>query len=187
MQAEFNNQDRNYFPSQGFKARIKGTLYTDNFIQYKNHSPFIAISAVASGAFPIAKHLTLLPALYGRVIDGYDIPYFYNNSLGGEFPAKYFPQQLPFSGIGKVEMTEDAIVAVSTKLRYNIKDSHYVSVIANVAFSNNSIYHVFGHEFIYGVGICYSYDSKLGPLELSFCYSNRTDYLTGFMNLGVYF
>uniref|UniRef100_UPI00359C8F7C patatin-like phospholipase family protein n=1 Tax=Bacteroides caccae TaxID=47678 RepID=UPI00359C8F7C len=187
LQTDYNTQDRNYFPTQGFKFQITGTLYTDNMVQYNRNAPFYAISGMLAGAIPLNRHFTIEPAVYGRIIDGEGVPYFYANALGGEYPSKYFPQQLPFIGIKKVELTDDVLLAGYFKLRYHIGGKHYLSLIGNTAVSSTHLYDVFKGEFIYGIGLCYGFDSKFGPLEASVSYSNRTENMNCYVNLGYFF
>lgn len=187
LQADYNTQDRNYFPSRGIKFRVNGSAYTDNMIRYEGDAPFYAVSGMFAAALPLTGRLTLEPAVYGRLLDGKDIPYFYANALGGEYPSKYFPQQLPFTGIGKVELADAALLAGYTKIRCHVSGKHYVSLTGNVAVSNTRLYNLFSGEFIYGIGLGYGFDSKFGPLEASVGYSNRTEDVKCHISLGYYF
>lgn len=187
IRTDFNNQNQMYYPTRGIRFGAQGTVYTDNAIQYKDHDPFYAVSAMFTCAIPLSKRFTFEPSTYGRLVEGSDVPKFYLNAFGGESPARYFQQQIPFTGIGRVEMTDDVLLAVYAKFRYEFSNRHYISLISNMAFSNTCIGQLFTDELVYGVGLCYSYNSLLGPLELSASYSNRTDRLFGYLNLGFYF
>ena len=187
LQADYNTQDRNYFPSRGIKFRVNGSAYTDNMIRYEGDTPFYAVSGMFAAALPLNRRFTLEPAVYGRLLDGKNVPYFYANALGGEYPSKYFPQQLPFTGIGKVELADAALLAGYTKIRCHVSGRHYVSLTGNVAVSNTRLYNLFSGEFIYGIGLGYGFDSKFGPLEASVGYSNRTENVKCHINLGYYF
>lgn len=89
------------------------SLYTDNFARYNGHAPFSALSASWESVFSISNRLTLIPALYGRVLIGQEIPYAYENALGGDVFGRYLPQQLPFAGIYNIELTHNSVAVAS--------------------------------------------------------------------------
>lgn len=187
LRADYVKQDRMFFPDRSFSCNLRATLYTDNGFKYRNHQPFFEISTLFNWSFPLSKRFTYESTITARIINGTDIPFFYANTLGSETPGRYFPQQLPFTGISRVEMVDDAIIAGYAKLRLRLAEKHYITAIANVAFNNSSPKNVFKGEFIWGTGLCYSYNTMFGPAEITFGYSNRTEWLAAFLNLGFYF
>ena len=188
LKLKYSSLDNNYFPVQGMTFQADYTIYTDNFYQYDDRTPFSALVALWATALPLKNnHLVFIPSLYGRVLIGSHTSDIYANVLGGDIMGRYMPQQLPFVGISNIEFVEKSILASNCKLRYKITGEHYASLFGNIAVTDNYLQDIFGGEIIYGIGIGYSFNSKLGPLEATIGYSGYTNKLNCFANLGFYF
>lgn len=185
---KYSSLDNSYFPMRGMAFQADYTLHTDNFYQYDNHAPFSDVVASWTVALPLkTERLVVMPSIYGRVLIGNHISDVYANVLGGEIIGRYMPQQLPFVGISNIELVEKSILASNCKLRYKIFGEHYISLSGNIALTDNKLQDVLGGELIYGIGIGYGFNSKLGPLEATVGYSGYTDKINCFANLGFYF
>lgn len=185
---KYSSLDNSYFPMRGMAFQADYTLHTDNFYQYDNHAPFSDVVASWTVALPLkTERLVVMPSIYGRVLIGNPISDVYANVLGGEIIGRYMPQQLPFVGISNIELVEKSILASNCKLRYKIFGEHYISLSGNIALTDNKLQNVLGGELIYGIGIGYGFNSKLGPLEATVGYSGYTDKINCFANLGFYF
>lgn len=184
---KYNSQDRSYYPTRGSDFRAGYTLYTDNLTQYGGESPISAVHASWRGAFSVNSHFTILPAVGGRVLFDGNIAPVYSNVIGGNYAGKYISHQLPFVGIHNTERVEKAIVMGGLTLRQRIKGEHYLSLLGNVAVSNDKAHRLNDGTFIYGIGLQYGYNTKLGPVEASVSYTNNSEKVTCFINLGYYF
>lgn len=185
---KYSSLDNSYFPMRGMAFQADYILHTDNFYQYDNHAPFSAVVASWTVALPLkTERLIVMPSIYGRVLIGNHISDVYANVLGGDIIGRYMPQQLPFVGISNIELVEKSILASNCKLRYKIFGEHYISLSGNIALTDNKLQDVLGGELIYGIGIGYGFNSKLGPLEATIGYSGYTDKINCFANLGFYF
>lgn len=185
---KYSSLDNSYFPMRGMAFQADYILHTDNFYQYDNHAPFSAVVASWTVALPLkTERLIVMPSIYGRVLIGNHISDVYANVLGGDIIGRYMPQQLPFVGISNIELVEKSILASNCKLRYKIFGEHYLSLSGNIALTDNKLQDVLGGELIYGIGIGYGFNSKLGPLEATVGYSGYTDKINCFANLGFYF
>lgn len=185
---KYSSLDNSYFPMRGMAFQADYILHTDNFYQYDNHAPFSAVIASWTVALPLkTERLIVMPSIYGRVLIGNHISDVYANVLGGDIIGRYMPQQLPFVGISNIELVEKSILASNCKLRYKIFGEHYISLSGNIALTDNKLQDVLGGELIYGIGIGYGFNSKLGPLEATVGYSGYTDKINCFANLGFYF
>lgn len=188
LKLKYSSLDNNHFPVRGMTFQADYTIYTDNFYQYDNYTPFSALVALWATALPLKnKHFVFIPSLYGRVLIGSHTSDIYANVLGGDIMGRYMSQQLPFVGISNIEFVEKSILASNCKLRYKIAGEHYVSLFGNIAVTDNNLQDIFRGEIIYGIGIGYGFNSKLGPLEATIGYSGYTDKLNCFANLGFYF
>ena len=184
---EYNTFDKGYFPSKGSNFSGAYSLYTDNFARYNGHAPFSALSASWESVFSISNRLTLIPALYGRVLIGQEIPYAYENALGGDVFGRYLPQQLPFAGIYNIELTHNSVAVASLKLRQRMGSKHYITLAGNFALSDDNFFKILKGNRIYGCSIGYGLDSMFGPLEASLGYSNQSKDVGFYVNLGFSF
>ena len=183
----FNSQNKGYFPTRGSKFKAEYVLHTDNFAQYNGGTPLSAVSGMWEGTLSPSSHFTLLPALYGRILLGDEVPYVYSNVIGSRYAGKYIAQQLPFVGISHMEFSDKALLIGALKLRQRIKRNNYVSIAGNVALSDNEPENIYKGRFIWGGGLEYGYDSKIGPIEASLNYANHSNGMNFYVNLGYYF
>ncbi|MGV8134995.1 MAG: hypothetical protein AB2L20_07255 [Mangrovibacterium sp.] len=187
MQIDYNTQDQNLFPTRGIKFSASGSVYTDNMVQHRGHTPFYAIAGKVSGAYPLNDRITLLPSSDVRLLEGDDIPLVYRNALGGEVASRYLAQQIPFIGVDYVESARDMLLTAGMKLRYRIKEKHYVSCIGNIASDTDKLNQTGKEKILYGAGLNYTFGSLLGPIGMTAGYSNLADSFYCFVNVGCYF
>jgi NTE family protein len=187
FQTHYETTDRTYFPSKGVSLKGAFTMYTDNFVHYKGHSPFYAVRASGSGVIPVTHRFSVLPALYSRFLIGHDIPYSKFNAIGGEVAERFLSQQLPFVGINNVQLTGNALVVGSLKLRQRMGSIHYLTLTQNYALSADKWNHLNRGDTMYGFGVGYGMNSMFGPLEASLNYANHADKVSLYINLGYYF
>ena len=183
----YNTYDKGYFPTKGTDFKVGYSLYTDNLTQYNDHAPFSALNASWTEAFQVTNRFALLPSIYGRVLIGRDVPYPYLNALGGNYFGRFLPQQMPFAGIDNLEFTDNSIVVAALKLRQRMGSKNYISLIGNVAVSDNNFFDILKDKWMYGFSLGYGYDSMFGPLEASLGYSNQSKKVGFYINLGFYF
>lgn len=185
--AHFETLDRRYFPGKGVSLKADYSIYTDNFVTYKNHTPFSALGLDFLSVLPLSSHLSLLPSLSGRVLIGREAAYPFLNAVGGEMAERYLDQQLPFAGINHVEILDNALAIARLHLRQRIGERHYISLIANYGIHHNDFFSLFKGEHLWGGSIGYAYNSIAGPLNTSFGLSNRHANLQFYLNLGYTF
>lgn len=176
-----------YFPEKGYRLDAGVSVYTDNFVNYKGHAPFAAFNFSFETAAQLTRRFALLPAVYGRVLAGTDIPFSYLNALGGVSFGRYMPQQMPFVGLGHVELQENATVLLRLQLRQRIKTRHYVSLTGNYGLTENSLIHIADGKNLWGVAAGYAYNSLLGPLEAQFGFTGITHKLKFYASVGYVF
>lgn len=185
--AHFETYDRGYFPNRGVSLRAEYNIYTDNFVDYKGNTPFSALSFSAATVLPLNSHLSLLPSAYGRILWGDNPAYPFLNSLGGEVFGKYLPQQLPFAGINRLEITSNTIFVGKLHFRQRIGGNHYLSLIGNWGIHHDTPRKILDGKHLWGGSIGYGFNSVAGPLNASLGLSNQTDKVQFYMNLGYYF
>ncbi len=186
-EARLETLDHRYFPTRGVSARVEYSLYTDNMTTYKGHSPFSTLGFDFLTVVRCSPRFHILPSVYGRTLIGRNVAYPYLNVIGGTVSGKYFPQQLPFTGIQHAEVTGNSLVAVKAQFRYRIGSNHYVSVLGNVASHDKEFFDLLKGNYLWGTGLGYSYNSMFGPIDAVFSYSNHTDKVGFYLNLGYTF
>ena len=172
---EFETLNHPYFAQRGSAFSVGFDVYTDNFVQYKDHSPFSAISFSWMTAIPLTKRFSLIPGIYGRILNGADIPFPMLNMVGGKFFGRYLPQQMPFDGIGYMEAVPHIFLSAKLQGRQRIAMRHYVSASFNYALTNNGFSTLLSQgDHYFGAAIDYGYDFRLFPIMASFNWSNMT-------------
>lgn len=185
--ALFDTYDRRFYPSRGMFLRVGYSLYTDNLGTYDGGAPFSALSFNFRPVISLSDRLKLLPAAYGRVLIGNSPAYSYMNNLGGTEFERYNSQQMPFLGINHVEVFENSVIVGKLEFRQRMGRKHYLSVVGNYAFQDDNFFDIFGRKGIWGGGVGYSRDTMLGPIDLMFSFSDWTEKLGCYFNLGFYF
>lgn len=186
-QLHYNTFNKGYFPSKGSDFKASYSLYTDNMVQYNGHAPFSALSASWESVFSLTRRFAVLPAIYGRVLIGRGVPYAFQNALGGDTFGRFLPQQLPFAGITNTELMDNSLMVASLKLRQRMGSIHYLTLTGTYALTDDKFFELPDGRKIYGVSVGYGLDSMFGPLEFSIGYSNQTDKVRCYLNLGFYF
>ncbi len=187
LRLDYNQQDRSIFPTRGIRLSASAALYTDNFVGYNHDKPFYAIAGRFSAAVPLSSRWTLLPTAGTRVLKGNDVPYMYQNVIGGEYDSRYLPQQMAFTGVGRMEVMDKSLMMGGLKLRYCLRTKHYIFISGDIGSTSSEYYRLFNGKFIYGMGVAYGFDSRFGPLTASLSYSNQTKEGYCFVNLGYHF
>lgn len=185
--AHLETLDRINFPNRGVSLRADYSLFTDNFVGYRGHAPFSAVGLSFTAVLPLTDHLSLLPAVYGRVLIGGNLAYPFLNVVGGESPGRYLPQQLPFAGINHAEIVGNSMGIVRLHLRQRIAGRNYISLIGNYGLHNHDFLHLLNGKSVWGGSLGYAYNSIAGPLNANFSMSNQNTNLQFFMNLGFSF
>ena len=183
----YETYDKAYFPSKGVKFHSSYSLNTDNFLEYKDKTPFSIVSGSFEGVVPITERFALLPSIRGRLIFGTNIPFSKMNLMGGDTMEQYLPDQLPFFGTNQVELMDNTLLIGGMKLRQKIGNTHYLTLAGNYALSSGKIKNILREENMFGCSIGYGMDSMFGPLEASFNYTNRSKDVGFYINLGYKF
>ena len=183
----YETYDKAYFPSKGVMFDGAYTLYTDNFTEYKNKPPFTSISGAFEGVVPVTNRFSVLPGIYGRFLIGRNIPLTKMNTMGGDIMHQYLPDQLPFIGSTHIELMNNSLLIGAVKLRQRIGNVHYVSVAGNYALSSNDIKDLLKEKSMFGCGVGYGMDSMFGPLEATLNYTNHSNKVNLYINLGYKF
>ncbi len=173
---DYETLDSRYFTHRGTAISFDFELFTDNFYRWQGGAPFSTLSLSWTTAVPFSDRFALIPSAYGRIVSGGAIPFPMLNMVGGRFFGRYIPQQLPFDGIGYMEMAPDIFIAAKLQARYRILRRHYISGSFNYGLGSDDFFTLttnLGKNY-FGASLDYGYDLRGFPLSVSFNWSNIT-------------
>lgn len=187
VSAHYDTYDKRYYPNKGVSFNAEYAVYTDNMVNYRDHAPFSALSADFQPTVRLTRRVYLLPAVYGRVLIGKNIPTPYLNCMGGEVPGRYMNQQMPFYGLHNLEMFENSVLVGRLALRYRLWSNHYATLTGNYAKQSDNFFDLLKGDDIWGGGLSYFYNSIVGPIGATLDLSNWDKKVGFYFNLGFYF
>lgn len=183
----YDTYDKAYFPKRGVNFRAGYTLYTDNFTQYDDHTPFSAVAGAFEGVVPVSNRFSILPSVYGRFLIGKNIPYSKCNTMGGDILEQYLPYQLPFAGTMNVQLMNHSLIIGGLKFRQRMGSIHYLTLSGSYALTSRKLSGLLNEQNMFGCAITYGVDSMFGPLEATLNYTNHSDKVGFYINLGYKF
>ncbi len=183
----YDSEDQPVFPTRGAKFIAEYAYFTDNFTRYKGNRGFSELKGMWRMSFPVNSRFTLQPMFYGRMLFGTDIPYIRRNYLGGFWFGHYLEQQMPFAGVVDMEMCECHFVAGYLKAQQRVLKNHYLLWNAAVGFHSSDVSSLLKGKPLIGSEVGYYYKTMFGPLGASLGYSNLTDKVVFYINLGFEF
>lgn len=183
----YNSENQGLFPTRGSKFMAEYAYFTDNFYQYNDHKGFSEVSSLWRTSFAFNHWLTFQPMFYGRLLFGSEIPPIRSNIIGGQWFAHYFEQQMPFTGIGNIETTDNQFVACQLKFQAQLTDNNFVLLKAVGAEHANKLRDIFDNGPMLGWQAAYYYRTIFGPVGATLGYTNKTDKFNFFVNLGFEF
>lgn len=197
---KLDSKNKNYFATKGLDMTITGGWKFHSFA--KDNLPFTTFGDVRlkfiSYIPAFKERLVIMPQIYSRFVIGDNYYFSYDNVIGGVMPGRYQVHQMPFIGANKPELTYNSIAILRTDFRVNVHGKHYLTAMANYCRESENIQGFFrkaydlGDEIMsaynwWGVGLRYSYDLPIGPLDVDVSYSNLTGKVGVYVNLGYYF
>ena len=184
---DYNSENNWYFPTRGSKFSAKYGYHTDNFVKLNDKIGMRELYAMWRTNFPIGNRLTLQPMFYGRLLHCDDSPVILSNIMGGEWFGHYIEQQLPFAGVGHIELQWDKFLAAQMQAQYSVTNSSIILLRFAAAQDGDEYKEVFKSKTMLGSSLSYYYDAPSGPIGLSLGYSNVTNKLYFYFNLGFVF
>ncbi len=184
---DYNSENDWYFPSRGSKFKAQYGYYTDNFVKLDDKVGLHELSAMWRTNIPIGKHLTIQPMFYGRLLHYDDTPFILSNIMGGEWFGHYIEQQLPFAGVGYIELQWDKFLAAQMQLQYAATSKSFIVLKFAGAQDGDKYSSILKSKTMLGSTLGYHYNAPSGPIGLSLGYSNVTKDFYFYFNLGYVF
>jgi NTE family protein len=187
-----DSRNKAYFPTTGSKSELHFEYvmpFSENWSKILFTSSFILYWKYEYN-FPVSRKFVFRPGFFiGSTLSSENRPppqhYF---GLGGLVPNQYVSTYLPFCGLQFIQRFGYHTALIRMKLQYNFYKKLYLTFM----FDGGSIEYNFARvyqpkNFIAGYGVTFSYDSFIGPLEVSFTGSNLNSKPVIFLNLGFWF
>ena len=183
----YNGENNWYFPTRGSKFNARYAYYTDNFIKLNDDIGLHELSAMWRTNFSLGKHLTIQPMLYGRLLHCENSPIILCNIMGGEWFGHSIDQQLPFAGVGHIELQWDKLIAAQIRAQYAVTKNSFILYRFSAAQNGDTYREVLERRTMLGSSMSYYYNAPIGPLGMSLGYSNVTKKVYFYLNLGYVF
>ena len=100
---------------------------------------------------------------------------------------KYLPYQLPLAGTTRVELMDNSLIIGGIKLRQKMGSIHYLTLTGNYALTSQKMTNLLKGHKMWGCAVTYGIDSMFGPLEATFNYTNHSEKVEFYINLGYKF
>ncbi|NOY49339.1 MAG: hypothetical protein GXO88_02045 [Chlorobi bacterium] len=181
-----------YFPTRGSKGILK-FKYIASWSN-NNLNDIFQSSAVAflkfEQNFPLATRLTLRPGIFAAFTLKQELlpPIQHWIGVGGLNPNNYVETQIPFTGVNFVQSWGYYTWITRMKLQYQLFKKIYVLGRLDMGINGTNISQVVDMKnAMFGYGVTASYDSYIGPVELTVMGSNINPSLSFFVNVGFWF
>ena len=169
------------------RFQAKFGYHTDNFVNLNGKVGLREYSAMLRTSIPLTSQISIQPMVYGRAISGTEIPIVMSNLMGGEWFDHYVDGQMPFAGVGNLEMAWKNMTAAQMQLQFNPTTNN--NILLRLAAGQNAPHFkdLLKHRTMLGFSLSYYYTWILGPLGGSIGYSNVTEKFYFYINLGYVF
>jgi NTE family protein len=186
-QLHYNSENDWQYPNRGARFLASYAYVTDNMFEYHGHVGFSELTASWRKSFALNGHLTLQPMLYGRMLFGGDIPNIRRNTIGGMWFGHYVDQQIPFVGVHHLEYADNHIIIGQLTLQQQLTTNNFLVLKLAEGQQANQAGDLLKSKPLIGCGLAYWYRTMFGPIGGSLSYSNQTDRISLFINLGFFF
>ena len=183
----YSSENDWYFPTRGSRLQAQYVYHTDNFTRLDHRRGLSDASASWRTSIGLSRRFTLQPMVYGRLLFGPVRPVYLRNMIGGEWFGHYADQQMPFAGIGHMELTDPHFLALQMQGQERIGTSGYALVRLAAAQHGERLNKIFSHHTMWGIQAGYYHQTLLGPVGATLGYSNRTQEMNFYLNLGFVF
>ena len=183
----YNSEDEWYFPTRGARLFARYTYHTDNFIKLDGKTGLREYALSARATFPLTRKLALQTMVNGRLLYFDDVPFVLSNIMGGEWYGHGFEQQIPFAGVGNMELAWDKIYTAQLQVQYKLTSSNNLLARVAIGQDGQSVKEMFRSRAMLGASLSYYYNTMFGPLGGSIGYSNLTEKFYFYVNLGFVF
>jgi NTE family protein len=138
----------------------------------------------------LSKKLVFRPGIFagGILKSGNSPPVQHLFAFGGLNPVNYIDQYVDFTGVKFIQEFGYYAALARVKLQYNVFKNIYLTVRSDIGSNELELEDAFkSSNVLAGYGATASYDSFIGPIELSVMGSNINPGVMLFINIGFWF
>lgn len=183
----YDSEDDWHFPTRGARFLAKYAYHTDNFLTLDGKVGIRELGAMWRMTFPLSHKFFIQPMLYGRLVFTDDVPFVLSNVMGGEWHGHYFEQQLPFAGVGHLQLAWDKMLAAQLQAQYKPTNNHVILMRLGVGQDAQDLEDILKSKTMIGGSLSYYFKTMFGPMGGSIGYSNLTKKFYYYINLGFVF
>lgn len=179
--------DDGYFPTRGFTI---GLGYEWLFAGLRRNIDRFHVVTFDFKTVARMGCFAIIPAIRARYMFGGDPSLPYLNLIGGSIPGRYLDQQIPFTGINYASAMQNYLTVAGADFRFRLFKNNYLTAMANYACSVAELKDFGNANKIYGLlglGLKYSYNSIIGPVEFQVHWRSRNRKAGAYLNIGLYF
>jgi NTE family protein len=199
-----NSLDRAIFPKNGVKVYAEAGRVFDqhpnvNFLlngvpidqdtdtTRVSTYPYLRTTLDVESYITVGRRTTFILAGQGGINFDYQRNIMNEFAIGGL--TKVFRNQITFAGLQEGTLYTPSVAMIQGGIRVNAFANSYFTGRANVLFTNFISRSQFFNnpDFMSGYSLTYSYNFALGPLEISTMYSDQSNKLQWYINLGIPF
>jgi len=194
MWASFKADSRDHpvFSTKGIKSELRieyvsplggnwsEEIFTNSFVAYADYDQNISI----------AKKFVLRPGLFAGVTlnENQRPPLQHRFAFGGLNPDNYIERYSAFTGTEFIQTFGFYAGIARLKLQYNFVKKMYFTLRTDLGSNEDQFDELFRSEnLMFGYGLTYSYNSFIGPIELTLMSSNLNPKPMIYLNLGFWF
>ena len=188
VKADYNSENDWYFPTRGARFHARYVYHSDNFVKLNGEIGLREYALMGRITFPVSQRLSIQPMFYSRSLyyDG-ETPFILSNMMGGQWHGHYLEQQMPFAGVGYLELSWDKLMAAQLQAQYNLSTNSIVQFRVASGLDAPTFNDLFKHKVMLGASASYYLNTMFGPLGGSVGYSNLTKKFQYYINLGFVF
>ena len=183
ISADLNNENDWYFPTRGTRFHAAYAYRTDNFYGLGDDAGISDFIVHWRMNFPLGERWTLQPMLYGRLLST-DETLAFTSFIGGEWFSHSVEQQMPFAGLGHMEVAERHIAAAQLQMQCRLFKSHYLLLRVIGAYQTDEIMQFNADGFLLGAQAGYSLNTIIGPIDARIGFTSLTRSPYFFVNIG---
>jgi NTE family protein len=184
-----DSHDKAYYPKKGISLYGEYKLVTNNGWKLDGMNRPASVAYLKfQKAISMSSAFTVYPKFYGRVVWGKNIPGFFMSYTGGIDQTDYFDIQMPFVGLERMEISSTNSFVFRTDFQYELFRNNYLILKMNAGKLVDDVNDALTRgEWIKGIGLTYSYNSLIGPIEFSLMYSDKKNEISNYVSLGFWF
>ncbi len=184
---DFDSFDNSNYPTKGTKGSLSARIISEHEGFEKYFRPSSVIDFSFGQVVKFTEKIALTGSARGIFTLGPDLNYPYNIFLGS-MGKNYVNYITPFIGYRFMELPGRNAIILRTDAYFHVWKNHYLMAKANWGKLENSFQQTLNSDVLLdGYSLGYSYNSPLGPLEISAMSSTNHSDIYLYISMGFWF